>query len=41
MEEKKERIIEIDKIKEIVKDVYVGLLVGCIVALYYLLRIVR
>ena len=38
MLEKKERVIEVEKIKEIVREVYLGTLVGCITALYYMMR---
>jgi len=38
MKEKKELIIETEKIKEVVGEIYLGVLVGCITALYYMLR---
>lgn len=38
MAEKKERIIETEKIKEIAREVYLCVMVGCVTALYYMLR---
>lgn len=38
MLEKKERVIDTEKIKEVVREVYLGTLVGCVTALYYMLR---
>ena len=38
MTEKKERVIDIEKIKEVLREVYLGIMVGCVTALYYIWR---
>lgn len=38
MIEKKEQVIDTDKVKEIAREVYLGVMVGCVTALYYMLR---
>ena len=38
MSEKKELVIDTEKIKEIAREVYLGVLIGCTTALYYMLR---
>ena len=35
---KKERVVETEKIKEIAREVYLGTMIGCLTALYYMLR---
>ena len=38
MNEKKEIVIDIEKIKELLREVCLGIMVGCVTALYYMLR---